>query len=111
MSEHNPDNVSRHQGTYIPDQMWGWKFDEPLENLQAPTLENIEYYGTGWKAVDYLIERCRRAENLILTLKNGKTIQSLHNQIVTLEVKNATLQAQLENLKGSSVEPEWWRNK
>jgi hypothetical protein len=42
------------------DQMWGWKFDEPLGNILA---EAQALFGTGWKAVDYLIERCRRAES------------------------------------------------
>lgn len=42
----------------------------------------------------------KHQEEKILELQNGKAIGSLHQQIVILEVKNATLQAQLENLKG-----------
>ena len=108
MSDHNPDNVSRHQGTYTPDQMWGWKFDEPLENLQAPTLENIEYYGTGWKAVDYLIERCRRAESMRDSAKD--LLRIANNEITRLtDLVNRESWAPLDMVAGGPGSP-WYDN-
>jgi hypothetical protein len=64
-------NIERHRAFIkslegekgLREEMHGWRFDTPLSRLESYTPENVELYGTGWKAVEYFIERCRRAES------------------------------------------------
>jgi len=41
----------------LPEEMHGWRFDEPLNELSHAQP------GDAWRFRDYMIERCRRAES------------------------------------------------
>lgn len=46
-----------------PQEMYGWQFSTPCELLKTDIERNPEFAGTGWKLVEYLMERLRRAED------------------------------------------------
>lgn len=45
------------------ERMWGWSFSTPYELLKSDIERTPEFSGTGWKLVEYLLERLRRAED------------------------------------------------
>lgn len=80
-----------------PEEMHGWKFDMPLE-------EKAFLNSTEWRSMQYLLERCRRAESMRDSAKD--LLRIANNEITRLtDLVNRESWAPLDMVAGGPGSP------
>lgn len=58
----------------LPEELHGWRFDEPLDYRGPSSSSTVEEY------VEYLLERCKRAEDRLKPVTESELRAAFENQ-------------------------------